>query len=117
MNAVLLHERLEKAILKLGPPDARGLRQGREALRHHLAELEELLKGRDWLAGRRMTQADLIAAAHLSVMDYFGEMPWASFPALKAWYAPIKSRPSFRPLLTDRFPGVAPPVHYADLDF
>ena len=61
--------------------------------------------------------ADLIAAAHLSVMDYFGEMPWASFPALKAWYAPIKSRPSFRPLLSDRFPGVAPPVHYADLDF
>ena len=117
VNAVLLHERLEKAILKLGPPDARSLRQGREALRHHLGELEELLQGRDWLAGRRMTQSDLIAAAHFSVMDYFSEMPWASFPALKAWYVPIKSRPSFRPLLGDRFPGVAPPVHYADLDF
>lgn len=117
VNAVLLHERMEKAILKLGPPDARNLREGREALRDHLGQLEALLKERDWLTGQRMTQADLIAAAHLSVLDYFGEMPWPSFPALKAWYVPIKSRPAFRPLLGDRFPGVAPPIHYTDLDF
>jgi glutathione S-transferase len=29
----------------------------------------------------------------------------------------MKSRPSFRPLLTDRVSGVTPPAHYADLDF
>ena len=29
----------------------------------------------------------------------------------------MKSRPSFRPLLADRVPGVTPPAHYADLDF
>ena len=72
---------------------------------------------RDWLAGRRMGQADLVAAAHLSVLDYFGEVPWKSVPALKTWYMKLKSRPCFRPLLADRFPGVAPAACYADLDF
>ncbi len=117
VNAVLLRERLEKPLLKLGSPDARMLREGREALRHHLSELEALVARRDWLTGRRLSQADLIAAAHLSIYDYFGEVQWKSWPALKTWYMTIKSRPSFRSLLADRFPGVAPSVHYADLDF
>jgi glutathione S-transferase len=29
----------------------------------------------------------------------------------------IKSRPCFRPLLADRWPGLAPAAHYDDLDF
>lgn len=117
VNAVLLHERMEKSLLRLGPPEARALREGRDALRHHLAMLEVLAAERDWLAGRRLSQADLTAAAHLSVLDYFGEIVWKQWPALKTWYSKIKSRPCYRPLLTDRFPGVAPPAHYADLDF
>lgn len=117
VNAVLLHERMEKPLLRLGSPDAVALREGRGALKMHLDMLEALLAERDWLAGRRMGQADLTAAAHLSVLDYFGEMPWKTFPALKTWYMKLKSRPCFRPLLADRFPGVAPAACYADLDF
>ena len=117
VNAVLLHERMEKPLLRLGPPEARALRDGRAALRDHLAMLEELAASRDWLAGRRLSQADLVAAAHLSVLDYFGEIAWANWPSLKDWYVKIKSRPSFRPLLTDRFQGLAAAAHYADLDF
>jgi glutathione S-transferase len=117
VNAVLLHERMEKPLLRLGSPDARNLRAGREALRSHLAMLEDLLANRDALSGRRIGQADFIAAAHLSVLDYFGEVPWANWPGLKTWYMKLKSRPSFRPLLADRFPGVAASVWYADLDF
>ncbi len=117
VNAVLLHERMEKPLLRLGPPEARALRDGRAALREHLAMLEDLAAARDWLAGRRLSQADLIAAAHLSVLDYFGELPWKAQPALKLWYMKIKSRPCFRPLLTDRFQGLAAAAHYADLDF
>ena len=93
------------------------LREGRDALRVHLAMLETLAAGREWLAGRRLSQADLIAAGHLSVLDYFGEITWASYPALKTWYSKLKSRPCFRPLLSDRFPGVHPATWYADLDF
>ncbi|HUH24054.1 MAG TPA: glutathione S-transferase family protein, partial [Brevundimonas sp.] len=117
VDAVLLHERMEKPLLRLGPPEARMLREGRDALRVHLAMLEGLAAGREWLAGRRLSQADLIAAGHLSVLDYFGEITWASYPALKTWYSKLKSRPCFRPLLTDRFPGVHPATWYADLDF
>jgi glutathione S-transferase len=117
VNAVLLHERMEKPLLRLGPPEARALRAGRESLRSHLAMMEGLLTTRDALAGRRIGQADIVAAAHLSVLDYFGEVSWASYPAVKTWYMKLKSRPSFRPLLTDRFPGVQASAWYADLDF
>ena len=117
VDAVLLHERMEKPLLRLGPPEARALRAGREALRAHLAMLEGLLASRDALTGRRITQADMVAAAHLSVLDYFGEVAWAAYPALKTWYMKLKSRPCFRPLLADRFPGVQPSAWYHDLDF
>ncbi len=117
VDAVLLHERMEKPLLRLGPPEARALRAGREALKAHLAHFESLVAERDWLAGRRLSQADLVAAAHLSILDYFGEISWGAWPALKTWYMKLKSRPCFRPLLTDRFPGTPAASHYADLDF
>jgi glutathione S-transferase len=117
VNAVLLYERMEKPLLRLGPPEARALRAGREALKAHLAMMEGLLACRDALAGRRISQADIVAAAHLSVLDYFGEVSWASYPGLKTWYMKLKSRPSFRPLLADRFPGVQSSAWYHDLDF
>ncbi|WP_409019197.1 glutathione S-transferase family protein [Brevundimonas vesicularis] len=117
VDAVLLHERMEKPLLRLGPPEARMLREGREALKVHLAMLEGLAASREWLAGRRLSQADLIAAGHLSVLDYFGEIAWASYPSLKTWYSKLKSRPCFRSLLSDRFPGVQPASWYTDLDF
>jgi glutathione S-transferase len=117
VNAVLLHERMEKPLLRLGPPEARALRAGREALKGHLTMLEGLLATRDALAGRRISRADMVAAAHLSVLDYFGEVAWAAYPGLKTWYMKLKSRPCFRPLLADRFPGVQPSAWYHDLDF
>ncbi|HZW15957.1 MAG TPA: glutathione S-transferase family protein [Brevundimonas sp.] len=117
VDAVLLHERMEKPLLRLGPPEARALRAGREALKAHLLMLEGLLATRDALAGRRLSQADMAAAAHLSVLDYFGEVAWAAYPAVKTWYMKLKSRPCFRPLLADRFPGVQPSAWYHDLDF
>jgi len=117
VNAVLLHERMEKPLLRLGPPEARALRAGREALKFHLVMMEGLLGERDALAGRRISQADFVAAAHLSVLDYFGEVAWAAYPGLKTWYMKLKSRPCFRPLLADRFPGVQASAWYADLDF
>lgn len=117
VDAVLLHERMEKPLLRLGPPEARALREGREALRAHLTMLEDLAAQRDWLGGRRLSQADIVAAAHLSVLDYFGEIAWKTYPALKTWYMKLKSRPCFRPLLSDRFQGLQPSAHYTDLDF
>ncbi len=117
VNAYLLHEKLEKRLLKLGAPDLFNMRQGRDALRVHLIYIEKLLQARDWLAGRRLSLADFAAAANISVLDYFGDIPWRDFPALKIWYMRIKSRPAFRSLLADRWPGLAPSSYYDDLDF
>ena len=117
VNAYLLHEKLEKRLLKLGAPDLFNMRQGRDALRIHLIYMEKLLHERDWLAGRRLSLADFAAAANISVLDYFGDIPWRDFLLLKTWYMRIKSRPAFRPLLADRWPGLAPASFYDDLDF
>jgi glutathione S-transferase len=117
VNGLLLHEKMEKRLLGLGAPELAALRAGREALRAHLAVMEALLSQRHWLAGADLTLADLSAAAHLSVIDYMGEAPWDEAPNVRAWYARIKSRPAFRPLLADRQPGIAPAAHYDDLDF
>jgi glutathione S-transferase len=117
VNALLLHEKLEKRLLKQGAPDLYNMRLGRDALRLHLAYMDKLLQTRDWLAGKRMSLGDFAAAAHISVLDYFGDIPWRDFPAVKTWYMKIKSRPAFRPLLADRWPGLAPAGHYDDLDF
>src|SRR5439155_1406140 len=68
-------------------------------------------------AGDHFSIADITAAAQLSSLDYLGDVPWDAHEPAKEWYARIKSRPSFRPILTDHLPGVPPPAHYADLDF
>jgi len=113
----ILHEKIEKRLLGLGAPELANLRQGKDGLKIHLFMLDDLLQAREWLAGKRLSLADFAAAAHLSVIDYFGDVAWRDFPAVKTWYMKLKSRPCFRPLLADRWPGLAPAGHYDDLDF
>jgi len=117
VNGLLLHEKLEKRLLGLGAPELAALRAGREALRNHMQYIEGLLQERDWLNGRRLSLADFAGAAHLSVIDYFGDVPWRDFSGVRTWYMKLKSRPCFRPILADRWPGLAPAPHYDDLDF
>ena len=83
----------------------------------HFDYLSYLLERRQWIAGERMTAADLAAAAALSVNDYFSLVPWADFPDVRDWYARLKSRPSMRGLLADALDGVPAPAHYANPDF
>jgi glutathione S-transferase len=100
-----------------GSPDTESLRAARHNIRYHLAYVGWLARTRDWLGGERMTLADLAAAAHLSAVDYLGDVPWNEDEAAKAWYARVKSRPSFRPLLNETLAGIPPAEHYANLDF
>lgn len=100
-----------------GAPDMALVRAARANIRHHLAYIGFLVSERNWLAGPRMTYADLAAAAHISVADYLGDVPWEEDELAKGWYQRVKSRPSFRALLADRMFGMAPSQVYADLDF
>jgi glutathione S-transferase len=110
----------EKAIKRLsgkGEPDSLKIRSGFLNIRGHLEYVAWLAERRNWLAGDHITLADLAAGAHLSAIDYMGDVPWNDFPHAKEWYARLKSRPSFRGLLGDHIAGFPPPRHYADLDF
>jgi len=100
-----------------GPPSSDVLRDARANVRYHLAYIGWLARTRNFLAGERLTYADLAAAAHLSAIDYLGDVPWVEDEAAKAWYARVKSRPSFRPLLSDWLAGVPASRTYVDLDF
>jgi glutathione S-transferase len=117
----LVHERLYKRHMTVqqggGPPNTDVMRAARANIRYHMAYIGWLVRTRDWLAGDQLSYADLAAAAHLSVIDYLGDVPWNEDDAAKAWYARVKSRPSFRPLLTDMLAGIPPSPTYADLDF
>ncbi len=98
-------------------PDMNVIRGGREALRPALGQIGLAAETNGNLATRDCTLGDLAVAAHLSALDYFGEVPWLEFPAVSEWYVRIKSRPSFRSLLGDRVPGQPPVANYAELDF
>ncbi|MEO5335497.1 MAG: glutathione S-transferase family protein [Magnetospirillum sp. WYHS-4] len=113
----LVGEKILKRFLKLGEPDSRAIRAGHANIRYHLDYIGFLVDRRKWLAGEALSLADLAAAAHLSCIDYLGDVPWDDHPEAKDWYARVKSRPSFRTLLRDSIAGAPPARHYADLDF
>jgi glutathione S-transferase len=113
----LVTEKMMKRFLGLGEPDSQVVRAGHANIHTHLNYISYLVDRRNWLAGDNLTIADLAASAHLSTIDYLGDVPWNDYPAARDWYSRIKSRPSFRPILEDHIPGVPPPKHYRDLDF
>ncbi|XWN33074.1 MAG: glutathione S-transferase family protein [Devosia sp.] len=100
-----------------GAPDSAAMRMARQNAVAHTHYLGSLVTTRNWAAGETLTFADLAAAAAFSVVDYLGDVPWDADPAVKVWYQTIKSRPAFRPLLSDRARLVPPADHYGDLDF
>ncbi len=100
-----------------GAPDMDLVRAARANIRYHLRYIGYLAGGRKWLAGDRLSHADLAAAAHISVVDFLGDVPWDEDATAKLWYARVKSRPAFRTILADRLPGITQAAVYADLDF
>jgi glutathione S-transferase len=121
VSGALVTERIYKRFIPAGrgggPPDMKIMRAAKSNIKYHLNYIGWLVRRRDWLAGDSLTYADLSAAAHLSVVDYLGDVPWNEDDAAKAWYARVKSRPSFRPLLGEAHAGIPPSKTYADLDF
>lgn len=113
----LVGEKLMKRFLKLGEPHAPSIRAGAANIHYHLDYIGFLTERRTWLAGDKFTLADITAAAHLSTIDYIGDVPWDEHHAARNWYSRIKSRPSFRALLEDRIPGFMPAEHYENADF
>jgi glutathione S-transferase len=109
---LILDEKIDKRFLARGAPDSAVLRRGIRALRPHLDYLGWLTRDQGWLAGEMFTLADIAAAAHLSCIDYLGDVPWDDYPAARAWYARARQRPSMRAVLADHVPGLPPARGY-----
>ena len=101
-----------------GPPDTDAIRAARINIRYHLAYIGWLVRTRDWLAGERLSYADLAAAAHLSVGRLSGrcavERRRGREELVRAGeVAPVVPSAAGR----DALPGMPPSPTYANLDF
>ena len=113
----LVGEKMLKRLTGIGEPDSRAIRAGHVNIHTHMEYVAWLVDRRRWLAGDFFSLADITASAHLSTLDYIGDVPWDEHPGAKDWYARLKSRPSFRAILKDVVPGAPPSRHYENLDF
>lgn len=110
----LLNERMKKRLFLRASPDSKVLREAMRLAHEHLDYIDWLVDNRRWLAGAQLSLADFAAAAQISVVDYLGGIDWAGHSQARAWYRVMKSRPSFRPLLTEKMEGLPPPAGYND---
>jgi glutathione S-transferase len=113
----LFYERALKRAIQHAGPDTHILKTGRGQLRKHMAYVNFLTDRYAYIAGNLFSWADITAAAHLSCLDYLGEIPWPHFPFAQEWYMKIKSRPAFRIFLTQMLAGIDPAPWYSVLDF
>src|ERR1700759_5698550 len=67
-------------------PDMNVIRAGRENLKEALVQIGHASETLGNLACRDTTLGDLAVAAHLSALDYFGEVPWTDFAGAAEWY-------------------------------
>ena len=117
VTKIIVDEKIVRPSCQLEGPRTAFLRACKNNLSHHLSYISTLLESRSFIASNTLSCADIAAACHISVLDYFGELNWDKWLTVKHWYAIVKSRPSFRSLLQDHIPGFIPPAWYVDLDF
>lgn len=110
-------EKIYKRFAMHLPPESKKIKAGINNLRFHLEYIDWIVERNNYLVGSDFSLADISAAAQLSVIDYLGDVPWEDYNNAKLWYSKIKSRPSFKEILADRFKGIYPSNHYTDLDF
>ena len=113
----IIDEKLIRLVSRAGMPRTEFIRAAKSNLIPHMQYIAKLLKTRSYIAHEKISFADIAAAAHISCMDYFGEIAWDQYDEVREWYALIKSRPSFKDILQDHLPGFPPPKYYQDLDF
>lgn len=113
----IFNEKIFKTLAKSGEPNSQAIQAAKRNITYHLDYISYLVKSHIYLAGDHITLADFAAAAQLSVLDFVGDVPWNHNQKAKEWYALIKSRPSFKPILLDKVTNFHPPSHYINPDF
>lgn len=98
-------------------PDSKILKIGLNNLKFHLEYVDWLCERRNYIGGDEFSYADITASAHLSVIDYLGDVSWDNYRYARLWYSKIKSRPCFKDILKDSIRGILPSKNYSNLDF
>ena len=112
-----LEERHFNCFKRINKIDSARLRKASQDLLLHLDYIGWLVARRNFLAGDHFSMADIAAAAHISALDYLGLIPFEHNYDMKSWYMRVKSRPTFKPFLTDKVPNSKASEYYALLDF
>lgn len=99
-------------------PDSNLIRLAEFKLKYCLMKIQSLLEQHEFCADEKISLADFVLAAHISVLDYMGHIIWSiDLKRLKHWYLILKSRPNFRNLLNLKMQGFQPSTQYASIDF
>jgi glutathione S-transferase len=114
---VIVTEKAHKLLARGGSPDTGALRKASASANELLDQIGRAAEAEGWICGKKLSLADMVIAAHFSVLDFLDAVRWDVAPAGKTWYANLKQRPTFKSLLTDSLAGITPPLHYGDLDF
>lgn len=117
VSKILVDEKMIRLLMHVGGPRSAFIRAAKANLSQHFMLVNEYLEKRSYMSMEKLSCADIVAASHISTVDYFGEINWDSWPLIKEWYSIIKSRPAFQTILQDRVAGFVPPTHYDNLDF
>ena len=113
----IFSEKIIKMSEGIESPNSAAIRTAKQNILQHLDYIAYLLSGGTYLCGEKMTIADCMAAAHLSVLDLVKDVPWEYNEKVRGWYALMKSRSSFQKILNDEVHGIAIPAHYTNPDF
>jgi glutathione S-transferase len=113
----LVHEKFIKCLTVATSPDRKSLAIAGQRQDEYLLYFSSLVREKSFVLYDKLSIADIALAAHISILDYFGNLDWYKYPALKVWYRVVKSLPYFRHLLKERIGSFAPPTHYQELDF
>jgi len=117
VSKIILEEKMVRLLRRIGSPRSEYIRVAKTNLAHHLKYIASHLEESSYINSEHLSCADIVAASHISTIDYFGEINWDSVHLIKEWYSIIKSRPSFRTILQDKIAGFNPQKDYANLDF
>jgi len=113
----IVGEKVFKRFKSGAAPDSKILKAGMNNLKFHMEYIDWLTERNNYLTGSEISLADITAAAHLSILDYLGDVDWEHYKNAKLWYSTIKSRPSFQQILKDTVKGITPSKNYQNLDF
>ena len=112
----ILYEKVFSRVVENITPNSSNIRVALQNLAFHIDYLDYLLKNHDYLVSNNLTYLDFLASANFSILDYLGLLRFDNVDNIKEWYFKLKSRPSFKILLSDQIVGLNPDKKYKLID-